>query len=321
MRKQVYFNEARRAALADRLPDAVDAITAAGEIFREHFPGLTWNTRALWVLAFEPEAREHYCKEILEREAEASKLPCAWDRKDNLEPKPREIAGFIYNPRPEPLSEEIRLNRKFVEIRTRATREKIQALGGIPYLWDFLRAGVLSIGKDGQTLTAKDADALLDEFCTLYAEGREQVEFVEKVEALQAAAVGLSQAFGKLGEAAQGGRFVSLLEHCASDYDATRLDLLAECRLFYPYAGIRLLDPEAVPRALITFFDLGWTEKRPKFYNEAGGWAYTKEEAEEAAGIKMQGNLALWSTHRAAYPDPLPGANSPKFCRPLAAFK
>ena len=321
MRKQVYFDAARRGALADRLAEAAATITAAGEIFREHFPGLAWNTRALWVLAFEPEAREHYCKEILEREAEASKLPCAWDRKDNLEPKPREIAGFIYNPRPEPLSEEIRLNRKFVEIRTRATREKIQALGSIPFLWDYLRAGVLSIGKDGETLTAKDADARLDEFCTLYAEGKQQVAFVEGVEGLRGAAVALAQAFGKLGEAAQGGRFVSLLEHCASDYDTTRLDLLAECRLFYPYAGIRLLDPEAVPRALITFFDLGRTEKRPKFYNHAGGWAYTKEEAEEAAGIKMLGNLALWSSHRRAYPDPLPDAREPKICRPLATFR
>ena len=321
MRKQVYFDAERRAALGAHLAEAAATITAAGEIFREHFPALAWNTRALWVFAFEPEARDHYCKEILKREAEASRLPCRWD----YEPAPflpgYDMPGAPAKPAPEPLPEAVRLNRKFVEIHTREQREKIQALGSIPFLWDYLRAGVLSIGRKGETITARNAEALLDEFCTLYAEGREQIDFVEKVEGLRAAAVALSQAFGKLGEAAQGGRFVSLLEHCASDYDTTRLDLLAGSRLLYPFSRIRLLEKDATARALVTFFDLERAGGGAKFYNHAGGWTYEQKDAEEAAGFEMRGNLALWSTHRAAYPDPLPGANSPKFCRPLAAFK
>lgn len=321
MKKQVYFNAARREALGARLAEAAATITAAGDTFRELFPSLAWNTRALWVLAFEPEAREHYCKEILKREEEATRLPCRWDYNPQPFRPGYDMPGAPAAPTPEPLPEAIRLNRKFVEIRTQQTRERIQALGSIPFLWDYLRAGVLSIGRKGETITAKNAGALLDEFCTLFAEGREQVEFVEKVEALQAAALALSQAFGKLGEAAQGGRFASLLEHCASDYDAARLDLLAESRLFYPFARIRLLEKDAAARALITFFDLERTEKRPKFYNEAGGWAYERKDAEEAAGFELRGNLALWTAHRAAYPDPLPRADLPKFCRPLANFK
>ena len=287
MRKQVYFDEARRAALADRLPEAVDTINTARDTFREHFPGLTWDTRALWVLAFEPGARAHYCKEILEREAEASKLPCDWDRPDNTDPKPREIAGFIYNPRPEPLSEEIRLNRKFVEIRTRDLRAKIQALGGILFLEDYLRAGVLSIGKDGQTLTAKEADARLDEFCTLFAEDKQQAAFVEGVERMRAAALALAEAAQDTAKAAQGTAGAPLLSNCVGDYGPARLDLLAEPRACYGYNVIRLMDPEAVPRALITAFDLERKERKPKFYNRAGAWDYTREEAEAAAGCVL----------------------------------
>lgn len=287
MRKQVYFDEARRGALADRLAEAAATITATGELFREHFPGLAWNTRALWVLAFEPGARAHYCKEILEREAEASKLPCDWDRPDNTDPKPRDIAGFIYNPRPEPLSEEIRLNRKFVEIRTRELRGKIQALGGIPFLEDFLRAGVLSIGKDGETLTAKDAEVRLDDFCTLFAEDKQQAAFVEAVERMRAAALALAEASQDAAKAAQGAPGAPLLSNCAGDYAPARLELLAEPRTGYGYDAIRLLDPEAVPRALITAFDLERKERKPKFYNRAGAWAYTREEAEAAAGCSL----------------------------------
>ena len=82
-----------------------------------------------------------------------------------------------------------------------------------------------------------------------------------------------------------------------------------------------MLEKDATARALVTFFDLERAGGGAKFYNHAGGWTYEQKDAEEAAGFEMRGNLALWSTHRAAYPDPLPGANSPKFCRPLAAFK
>ena len=290
MKKQIiYFDKARRGALACLLADAAATITAAGDTFRELFPSLPWNTRALWVLAFEPEARDYYCKEILKREEEASGLRCDWDYKEpsGLEPYP--IYGCPLNSRPAPLSAEARVNRHYVRLRTQDSRDKIQALGGIPRLEEFLRTGVLSIGKAGETIIAKDAEERLDDFCTLYAEGPQQAAFVEGVEKMRAAANALLASYLATAKSAKGIPRPAFFANCAGDFVPTRLELLAEKRACYGYQVVKLLDPEAVPRALITLFDLGHTEKRPKFYNLAGIWAYTKEEAEEAAGCKLLG--------------------------------
>ena len=317
MRKQVYFYEARRAALADRLAETAGIVSLAGDTLQALFPGLTWDTRALWVFAFEQEAREHYCKEILKEEAEASKLPCEWDREDNTEPAPREIAGIIYNPRPEPLSEEIRVNRRFVEIRTREIREKIQALGWALYLEDYLRAGVLTIGKAGELVIAKDADARLDDFCTLYAEDKQQAAFVEGVERMQTAAAALAAAYEGTAKAMEGERWAPLLGRCAGDYDPTRLDLLAAP---FNTSRMRLVGENIPARALITFFNLEREQGRPKFYNEAGVWAYTLEEAEAAARCKLKG-LQIGARHPRLYRAVASSEYAaPIFCRPLESF-
>lgn len=339
MKKQVYFNAARREALGAHLAEAAATITAAGDTFRELFPALAWNTRALWVLAFEPEAREHYCREILKQEEEASRLPCDWDREEPKGLPPYPMAGVTPAPRPEPLSEELRLNRKLVEIRTRAPRERIQALGNTPYLEDYLRAGVLYIGKAGDTLTAKDAEARLDDFCTLFAEGKQQADFVEGVERMRAAAAALAQAFQDTEEAAQGERFASILSNCRSDYSPARLELLAgDSRMHYGYSAVRLMEPDAAARALVTLFGLEREAKgAAKFYNLAGIWAYNQQEAEAAAGCELkegtkypQRHPYLFASHSHLVSAEGPKGPAsilvqdkprPKFCRPLAEFK
>ena len=278
MKQAVFIDTARLERLEHLLPKVAEKVTAAGDAMRAQFPALPWNTRALWILAFEPGAREHLCKIILQRAADAAGLYCAWDRPDVEPPKVQNVILKDTIERPQPLSAEIKLNRKFVERDTETARAPFLALSGLPELETLLRAGALMIGKKGETLTAPER---LADFCTLYAETPQQAAFVENLGRMRDAAANMSAAY---------------LKTLAGLPAQARKELSANAGFYMPTLGalaqggqIALTAEDAAARALITFFNLArpGVEPAPKFYNLAGVWNYTAEDANALIGCKL----------------------------------
>ena len=293
MKKHVFTDAARLTRLENALPIVAQRVTAAGDAMRAQFPALPWNTRALWVLAFEPGARDYLCKIILQRAADAAGLCCAWDQEDYT-PKVRNVILVDTVEHPAPLSEETKLNRRLVMMQTQEARAPFLALSGLPELEALLRSGALSIGKKGETLTAPDAAERLADFCTLYAETDAQAAFVENLERMQNAAAEMSAAYVK-----------TLAQLPAQ----ARQQLSANAGFYMPTLGalaqggqIAITAKDAAARALITFFNLArpGVEKAPKFYNLAGIWNYTAEDANALLGCKLGGLQRLGLSKTAA---------------------
>ena len=282
MKKHVFTDTARLKRLENCLPIAAERVTAAGDAMRAQFPALPWNTRALWVLSFEPGARDYLCKIILQRGADAAGLCCAWDKEDYT-PKVVNVILPEEVEHPAPLSAEIKLNRKFVERDTETARAPFRGLDAVPELETYLRTGVLSIGKKGETITAPDAAERLEDFCTLYAETDAQAAFVENLEGMRDAAAKMSAAY---------------LKTLAGLPAQARPQLAANAGFYMPTLGAiakggqLLLKGEDTPaRALISFFGLTRVtpDTPPKFYNLAGIWNYTAEDANALIGCNLGG--------------------------------
>ena len=177
--------------------------------------------------------------------------------------------------RPQPLSPEIILNRKFIERDTQEARAPFLALDGCGLL-PYLRAGAISIDAKGRTQTAPER---LADYCTLYAETPQQAAFVAALERMQKAAAEMSAAYTAALETlpAQG-----------------RKELSANAGFYLPTLGalaslgqIPLTAQDAAPRALITLFGLAASKTAPKFYNLAGIWDYTAADANALLGCNL----------------------------------
>ena len=209
---------------------------------------------------------------LLNDAAEESGLNCGpgWDERTSryVEMKVAMLASVhpLAN-----LSDDARLNRKFVETQHRAATGKID---GFKIDAAYLRTGALSIGENGETITAPDAAQRLEEFCTLYAETKEQSAFVAKLAELTAAAVSLEKTYKDFCDLAPTKAGREALRRNLWRYDHGRFDLTdahGTCGTALHYAD----DKDAAARALITFFGLsGKTDTAPKFYNLANVPAY-----------------------------------------------
>ena len=279
MKKHVFTDTARLKRLEDCLPIAAQRVAAAGDAMRAQFPALPWNTRALWVLAFEPAAREYLCNEILQRAADAAGMPCEWGREDYT-PKVVNVILVDEVEHPAPLSEEIKFNRRLVELQTKDTRAPFLALDGCG-IEPFLRTGALYIDAEGRTQIATDAAERLADFCTLYAETPQQAAFVAALDAMKAEAAKMSAAYLKA---------LAVLPAQA------RKEMSANAGFYMPTLGalasggqIRITAEDATPRALISFFGLARASRdaAPKFYNLAGIWDYTAEDAAALLGCNL----------------------------------
>lgn len=285
MEKQaVFIDAARLKNLENNLQPVADIVTAAGDAMRANFPALTWNTRALWILAFEPDARAYLCQLIRERAADTAGLSCAWELGD---PQPPKIVLEILpkwcemKEPPAPLSEEIKFNRRLVELQTKDARVPFLALDACG-IEPYLRTGVLSIDAEGRTQIAEDAAARLADFCTLYAETPQQAAFLELLERMRKAAAEMSAAYVKT---------------LAGLPAPARKELAANAGFYMPTLGaldsrgeIRLTAKDAAPRALLSFFGLtnACPDDAPKFYNLAGIWDYTAEDARALLGCELK---------------------------------
>lgn len=290
MKKEIFKDETRLKHLEGLLPVAAERVTAAGDAIKKNFPAIAWNTQALWVLAIEPGARNYLCRQILQRAADLAGLICKWEIEDTQAPKVNNVILKDEKERPQPITEEIRLNRKLVELQTKDTRAPILALDGSANLDIFLRTGALYIDKKGQTQTAPER---LEDFCTLYAESKAQAAFVAALENMRKAAQDMSAAY---------------IATLAFVPKAARPEMSANAGFYMPTLGaldkagnLRLNDDTTPARALIAFFDLaGKTQGEPKYYNFAGLWAYTPKEANALIGCNLE-SLKMRELYPALY--------------------
>lgn len=276
MKKHVFTDAARLGGFKTALPETAAQVTATGEAVRASFPELAWNTKTVWLLAFEPAVRQHLCATILQRASKSANLSCEWEKGD---PQPPKVVNEILPEtveRPAPLSEDARLHRKLVEMQTREARKPILEFIGSELLEVYLRTGALYIDADGKTRTAPER---LDDYFTLYAETEQQAKFVAALERMREAAKEMADAYR------------ATLELVPSTW---RLELAANAGFYQPTAGkltsdghIGLIDADAVPRALIAYFNLTSTTAAPKFYNAAGFWNYTPADVLALTGCAV----------------------------------
>lgn len=262
MKEKVFVFEAKRQELTAGLSDAVARVSALGEVVKAVLPRVSFGVPFLWALM---DTRPFYTlrqlltDEILNQSAKESGLKCGpgWGER---------VRGYAEVVPPHPLldnlSDDVRLNRKFVELQC---RKEAGVLRSFKIDEAYLRAGVIVIDKNGNVKPAKDAAARLEDFCTLYAETEEQATFVAGLERMQRAALDLEQAYkDTCASLPAEGAHRAALEACTWDYDPDQFGLTPSA------AGtIRLTDQDAAARALISYFDRD-QDTAPKFYNRAG---------------------------------------------------
>lgn len=267
MKEKVFVFEAKRQELTAGLSDAVARVSALGDVVKAVLPRVSFGVPFLWALMDCEHARPFYplrqllTDEILNQSAKESGLKCGpgWGEKT------RGYVEVLVRSDAHPLaylSDDVRLNRKFVELQC---KKEADALRSFKIDEAYLRAGVIVIDKIGNAKPAKDAAARLDDFCTLYAETEDQATFVAGLERMQRAALDLEQAYkDTCASLPAEGAHRAALEACTWDYDPDQFGLTPSA------AGtIRLTDQDAAARALISYFDRD-QDTAPKFYNRAG---------------------------------------------------
>ena len=306
MEKQIFFHAELYKQLQARLTSFIERVDAAGEVLHAHFPRVPWNTKTLWLIMGERVVRDYLCDQLNRREAEALGLDCEWGLDENPKPVPK-FYGFVPTPRVEPASPQAIVSRQLVRANTRKDREAFSALSWNDLDVIFLRTSVVSIGRSGETVVARDADSCLKDFCTLFAETDEQTAFVGIVERMRDHAAGLVNAYKDFQKAVPNNGAKELLRGLNWVYDPTRYTLVGG----FSGSELKLKEKDVVPRALITFFQLSrHTTGAPKFYNLSGYMTYGPEAINaitwgEATGCDMV----------ARFPELYPGYNGKQWAR------
>ena len=160
------------------------------------------------------------------------------------------------------ISDDVRLNRKIVELECGETARYLQFFG---LDRDYLRMGAFDFDEEGTVKPVSDAAAKIGVFCTLYADSREQADFVKSLSMLRAAADDLWEAFSDTCGKIPNIRYKRLFAQCANDYTPSEMRVMNT----YGMERISIADEDTIPRVLITFFERT-TDRSPKFYNRAG---------------------------------------------------
>lgn len=263
MKEQLFSNDELRQQLTNSLPGAADYITETGARLRRLFPGLVWATPTLWALGQYADLRESLCKQIREKKAEEMQLVCSYGE---------------LNP-----SEEIRLNRKLVEMSARAD---ISAISGfsLAAIEPYLRCGALSIDAAGNTITAPNAAALIADYCAVFVESAQEKEFVQSLAALKDAAQALEGAHANLCKCVCTAAGKKALEGGKHFYSIHRLPI---------GDNLRLADKDAIFRAFVAYCIPLRKREQPHFYNAEGRKVISIAELYALTGYKPQATAAL----------------------------
>ena len=282
--QEILFHSELFDKLQARLRPFADKVTAAGAAMRKRFPEIPWNTKTLWLVFGERRVRAYLRREIYCREAAVLGLEIEYDL-------PAINPDDYYYWVPRHASPAALAARPVVRAHVGLDANAIEDLCWSRLDEVFLRTSAVSIGKDGETVVAEDAADRLKDFCTLFAETREQLRFVEAFRRLQDYAKGVFDSHAEL---------VKTLPDDEAKKACASAPMPEQYRFSIHRDGLSLFEIDALPRALITFFKLNMSTKgAPKFYNCAGSLKYELEDVNDMTHGEQQGLGFDADTHNA----------------------
>ena len=257
MRELLFTSEQRQRTLEGGIEKAVKKIEALQKVVAEELPGVVWCNNFIWALAQYPDIKTHYYEKIMRSKAAQRKLNCDFG------------ATLV--------SEDVRLNRKIVELETRPALETIYGFLKLSAVHEYLRAGIITIARKGTVDVAPDARERIAQFCSVYIESAQEKAFVGNLRALQEAAKKAEKLHGDFAASvkAPGGR--DAVTQCVRYYMADRFELVP---------GLRLMSPGMIWCAFIAFCTRIRKGDAPHFYNKAGAPDISVTELYQLTGYK-----------------------------------
>ena len=299
MKERIYTNEDLCHRLQENLTDAAQRLGALKAVIDTNCPAARWNANFVWALEQYPEAKRHLCQKIHVDAAERAGLACEYGAKI--------------------VSEDTRLNRKFVEMQTGTATKAIEAFKIDSYLAAYLRAGAITFGRSGAVTIADNSAELIQDYCSVFVESNAEKALFEKITALQKA--------GQALQAAHAG-FVDALEDKAAKRAAAGYAGRFDAGRMYLYDGLHLASDSCVWRTFVGFCARLRKADKPRFYNTAGTPKISIAELYEVTGYNPEVTPELRYKFPALYKNeaytdkfsPCGYADNPEGLKELRAF-
>jgi len=289
---KLYTNEALLQSLRAQLRVAPEQIAHVAQILADDL-GVAWKPGMLNVLAqyaYVSFAGPVYAwrVELRKRAAARSGLDCAWDTASSE------------------LKDVQRLARTMIESQTRASESALLGFGGD--IWKhLLRSGAILQTELG-AVASEHAENILEDYCSVYAENAEELDFCQAVSKAQQTAFELENRLTEL---------VQLLP-------ASALKGLQSLNLSHFYSnqflldsGVPLANDAAAAQIIIRVFEPRRKRRSPAYYNNVGTVNLGPVQVYELTGWRPVPTAALRSKYPglfkgvpyrgAALDDPIPG--------------
>lgn len=257
MKEKIYTSEQMRRNLENGLNNAARKLETLQKVAARDLPGSVWCNNFIWALVQYPDIKFHYRERILKDKAAQLGLNCDFG------------ATLV--------SEDVKLNRKIVELETRQPFETISGFLRLSDIHTYLRAGAIYIDEKGIVKIAANALKLIETFCSVYIESTQEKSFVNNLNALQDAAKRLEKLHSEFVNSIDvpGGKEAA--KWCVRYYMADRFELVQ---------GLRLNAPNMIWRAFIAFCASIRKNDSPHFYNKAGTPEISVAELYKLTGYK-----------------------------------
>ena len=257
MKEKIYTSEQMRRNLENGLNNAARKLETLQKVAARDLPGSVWCNNFIWALVQYPDIKFHYRERILKDKAAQLGLNCDFG------------ATLV--------SEDVKLNRKIVELETRQPFETISGFLRLSDIHTYLRAGAIYIDEKGIVKIAANASKLIETFCSVYIESTQEKSFVNNLNALQDTAKRLEKLHSEFVNSIDvpGGKEAA--KWCVRYYMADRFELVQ---------GLRLNAPNMIWRAFIAFCTSIRKNDSPHFYNKAGIPDISVAELHKLTGYK-----------------------------------
>lgn len=241
MKEKIYTSEQMRRNLENGLNNAARKLEALQKVAARDLPGSVWCNNFIWALAQYPDIKFPYRERILKDKAAQLGLICDF--------------GAVL------VSEDVKLNRKLVELEARQSLEAISEFLRLSDIHTYLRAGAIYIDEKGTVKIAADASKLIETFCSVYIESAKEKAFIDRLNALQGTAKRLEELHSEFVNSIEvpGGKEAA--KWCTRYYMSDRFELVQ---------GLHLNAPNMIWRAFIAFCTSIRKNDSPHFYNKAG---------------------------------------------------
>lgn len=241
MKEKIYTSEQMRRNLENGLNNAARKLETLQKVAARDLPGSVWCNNFIWALAQYPDIKFPYRERILKDKAAQLGLVCDFG------------ATLV--------SEDVKLNRKLVELEARQSLETVSEFLRLSDIHTYLRAGAIYIDEKGTVKIATDASKLIESFCSVYIESAKEKAFIDRLNALQSTAKRMEELHSDFVNSIEvpGGKEAA--NWCVRYYMSDRFELVQ---------GLRLNARNMIWRAVIAFCTRIRKNDSPHFYNKAG---------------------------------------------------